>query len=185
MIESQIHVMARHLAASRRSLLGGVLAPAGAWLGSATVGARKKRKRKRKRTSQLVGRPNAFGCLDVDDPCQREDQCCSGICEGKKGQRTCRAHDTGSCSAGEQFEICGGTEDVSCTTSAGTPGLCGTTTGNAGYCLASAHCFACQTDADCQEALDGLFGPRAACIPCAVCAKEGGTICGTAFIPPM
>jgi hypothetical protein len=124
-------------------------------------------------------RPNAYGCLNVGDRCKRAAHCCSGICEGKKGRRSCRAHGAGGCVAGTQPKDCGGT-NVDCTTSLGRLGFCATTTGNAAYCWAVKDCVACRTDADCRTARDGLFGPEAACLRCASCTATGGTLCAGA-----
>lgn len=118
--------------------------------------------KKRKNTK---ARPNTFGCLDVGDRCQRAGQCCSGLCQGKKGKKRCRAHDTGNCQAGNATTICGGVE-VPCTTSLGKPGVCVTTTGNAAYCQAAVYQFGCKTDVDCQVVAGGILGTRAACVRC-------------------
>jgi hypothetical protein len=169
-------------AASRRDVARGLTA-AGLGLGSMRlpdlVEAKKKRKNKKKRKK---ARPNAFGCLEVGDPCKTEEQCCSGICEGKKSKRKCRAHDAGSCLTGAQIDVCGGPA-VACTSSFGQPGQCATTTGNAAYCLAAIYCHACTTDVECQEANGGLLGPNAACFHCAgdVCPEAGGTACAGPF----
>jgi hypothetical protein len=162
---------------TRRRVVGGALA---IWVGSILTApgsfteARKKRKRKRQR--QTLGKPNAFGCINVGDFCASADQCCSGICDGPPRSRTCRAHDSGTCQPGIHPSGCGGTE-VACTTSLGKPGRCGTTTGNAGYCLNAGECYACKTDRDCQTAAGGVLGPQAACGPCATCTSTGGTMC--------
>ncbi|MGH2616265.1 MAG: hypothetical protein ACRDJC_13555 [Thermomicrobiales bacterium] len=104
------------------------------------------------------------GCKNVGRKCRRSKQCCSGICKGKKGnlQKRCKAHDSGGCQGGSHPSGCGGSS-VSCTTSAGTPGVCATTTGNAGYCLGSGLvCTTCQKDADCRS----FCGEAAACVRC-------------------
>ena len=156
---------------SRRDVLR-VLAAAGFGLGVARFPA----VAVAKRTRPKKARPNAFGCLNVGDPCRRARQCCSGSCQGKKGRKRCKAHDTGGCAAGADLEVCGGT-NVACTTSLGKPGLCATTTGNAGYCLAIGDCAPCKTDRDCQIVAGGQLGPRAACVQCAECTGTGGTLC--------
>lgn len=167
---------------SRRHLLSGLVATA---LGLGAVrlpdlDARKKKRRhkKRKKIKQLAAAPNAFGCIDVGELCQSDGQCCSGVCAGKEGTKTCRAHDVGDCAAGAALQGCGGA-DVECMTGAGLQGFCATTTGNAGYCQTAAECYVCQTDVDCQAASGGELGPTAACIQCAECATTGGTACAT------
>lgn len=125
------------------------------------------------------------GCKNVGKKCKKTKECCSGICKGKKGKKTCKAHDTGGCKAGQNVVGCGGPANVPCTTSAGVEAECFTTTGNAGYCAGTATCFSCQRDADCIA----LCGPQAACITCTACLSNGGTACaGTSpiscTIPP-
>jgi hypothetical protein len=143
-------------------VLGGAGLPVG-------VAAKKKRKNKKRKKIKR----NAFGCVNVGNFCQNSGHCCSGICQGKKGKKKCKAHDSGDCQAGQREEACGG-EDVFCTSSAGGLGVCDTTTGNAAYCAVSAGCFACAKDADCR----GVCGPAAACIVCAgECDDTGGTAC--------
>jgi hypothetical protein len=146
--------------------------------------ARKRHKHtNKKRKKDKTPKPNAFGCLDVGAACKTAEQCCSNICEGKQGKRKCRAHDASTCSAGAQSDECGGT-DISCTTSFLEPGICGTTTGNAGYCFpgtAGSECFACTTDVECQEANGGQWGPYAACLRCVDCMATGGTACAGPF----
>jgi hypothetical protein len=165
---------------SRRNVLRG-LAGAGLSWGALTrpgnTVAKKKRTHKKKK-KQKAAEPNAFGCIDVGDLCQNAAQCCSGICEGKQGKQTCRAHDVQSCTAGTTWEACGGA-DVACTTGAGAPGHCFTTTGNAGYCATYAACYFCTTDVDCQLAMGSVLGPRAACVSCATCTNHRGTACAS------
>ena len=147
-----------------RGLAGaGIAAVVGRWPHAAT--ARKDRKPKMKR--------NAFGCVNVGDSCRNDGQCCSGLCVGKKGKRTCRDHDGGTgCRAGLIEDGCGGDIDVACTTSTGQPGICNTTTGNAGYCIGIAAVSAkatCTKDEDCRV----TCGTEAAvCITC-----EGAGAC--------
>jgi len=143
----------------------------------ADLDAEARRKRKK-------AQPNAFGCLNVGQKCNGKDaKCCSGICKSKKGKKgkkdksKCVAHDASTCLPGQHVPQCSGTGIVECTTSAGLPGACFTTTGNAAYCATGVlECFPCKSDVDCQA----VCGPRAACIPCAAeCAAEGGTLCGS------
>jgi hypothetical protein len=131
--------------------------------------AKKKHKRKKKKVKR-----NDFGCVDVGKFCKNDGQCCSGICQGKKDKKTCKAHDESTCQTGQSISECGGT-DVPCTTSTGdTDGLCFTTTGKAGYCYRTGNCFVCNKDADCTA----VCGPQAACIVCAGCSREVGTDTG-------
>ncbi len=111
------------------------------------------------------------GCKDVNAKCQKANDCCSGICKGKKGKKKCKAHDASTCLAGQNS--CGIKEDIACRTTAGVKGSCFTTTGNAPYCGADGDCFACTKDADCKAA----FGQQAACIDCADCPETGNVAC--------
>jgi hypothetical protein len=142
------------LGAPRRRLLAGfALSPlAGLAAGRSLddVAARKTRKPKKPK-------PNVFGCLDVGKTCKRSEQCCSNVCKGKRGKKRCRAHDTGGCAAGHSVF---GDDIVPCESSSGETGRCGTTTGNAGYCVGGGDCRPCRSDVDCQA----LCGPRAACV---------------------
>jgi hypothetical protein len=149
---------------TRRFVIGGFAATLGvaaARFPDAAI-ARKRRRIKR----------NAFGCVNVGDFCRKSGQCCSGLCRGKRGKQTCRAHDTGDgCRAGDQTDSCGGAGVVRCTTATGEAnGLCNTTTGNAPYCSSEAfgsfRCTACTKDAECRE----HCGPAAACIRCPECS---------------
>lgn len=128
-----------------------------------------KRKKKRKK---IQIRRNAFGCVDVGARCENAEQCCSGVCLGKKGKKSCLAHHESTCLSGQSGDFCGGAT-VSCPVSNTTNGVCLTTTGNAGFCAASAHCFACTKDADCT----GLCGDNAACVQCQGCPDTGGVTC--------
>jgi hypothetical protein len=133
-------------------------------LAAAKKNGRKKQRKKIKR--------NNFNCVNVGDYCKNDGQCCSGICQGKKGKEKCKAHDVGGCQAGQSIGECGGT-DVPCTSGSGESGTCFTTTGKAGYCHVSGNCSVCRKDADCRE----KCGPQAACVLCADCPETGGTGC--------
>jgi hypothetical protein len=171
---TQFDHMIREFTRSRRSLLGGGLAAVTGRLVGPAVEARKHRKGEKRKGKKV--RPNEFGCLELGNPCGSAADCCSGICEGKKGKRRCGAHDTGGCVAGSTSISCGGA-DVACIAAPGEAGLCATTTGNAGYCRSAFYDYPCQTDFDCQTVNGGRLGPRAACIRCAVAV--GGSICVT------
>jgi hypothetical protein len=169
---SRFDILARSLTdlSARRALVRG-LAALGLQAAGVPSGAGAKRRKKPKR--------NAFGCLNVGQPCRGHGaKCCSGICQGKKPKKgdkdksRCVAHDTGGCQAGQQGAFCGGA-NVPCTTSTGSPGVCDTTTGNAGYCAFTTTCSRCSKDADCRP----VCGRGAACVKCATCIEDGGTRC--------
>lgn len=160
---------------TRRSLLGGVAALAAGWLGLGDIAAKRKGKNKKKKKAK----PNAFGCLEVGDPCKNADQCCSGICDGKKGKKRCRAHDTGTCQQ-DLPGICSDPPTIATCNNSDTC-LCLTSTANSNFCgqTGAPVCAECQKDADC-EAL-GL-PPGSACLPtegtlCADQCPETGMVC--------
>jgi hypothetical protein len=163
---------------SRRTLAGGL----GLGVATLPVLAEAKKKHKHTHKKKKKAKFNDFGCVNVGDFCKNDDQCCSGICEGKK----CQAHDTSSCLAGDFELVCGGV-DVLCVASDGGDGFCDTTTGKAGYCRVEGHCFDCTKDADCVP----FCGPHAACIVCEPLCRHGGdtTSCvgpaaGSCTFPP-
>lgn len=131
----------------------------------------KKRKHNKDKNNTRKIRRNSFGCVNVGGFCKNGGQCCSGICQGQKGKKTCRAHDTGSCQADQDTCLSG---TVLCDRTGG-QGICFRTTGNASYCagIEVGNCFACATDADCQP----FCGEGAACVACAECEETGGTAC--------
>lgn len=166
-------------AARRRLLAGLALSPLAGLVATARpddVLAKKKRKHKKRKKKAT---PNAFGCLEVGDPCQSEDQCCSGICEGKKGKRTCRAHDTGTCKQDGQLVPCNNRTTCGCLHTTAGSDICSEL-----FVPGGSACAACQRDADC---LALGFPPGSACglspIPC-----ESGMACfvpcGTVLPPP-
>lgn len=172
--------LTRSLAQSRRSLLGGALALAGGWLGIANTAARKKHKKKGKKAKPP--KPNAYGCFGVGKACKNESQCCSGICEGKKGKRNCAAHDVAICQV--DSDICSSGQAVLCGTT-NPHCACTLTTGNAPFCgdftdfPGDTLCRDCRQDTDCEAD----FGPGAACV---VYSRLCGDICpdtGTACVP--
>lgn len=165
---------------SRRSLLAAGLGLATQW-SPATSGAKKKRKRKKHKKRKPQATPNEFGCLEVGDPCTTNDDCCSSVCEGKKGQRTCRAHDTGTCAQDEPgYCAVENPELVLCNGERGGGGACFRTTAGSNVCVNRFECEDCRRDADC-EALGYPSG--GACIPiegellCADGCAETGMAC--------
>jgi len=115
-------------------------------------------KNKDKKKNKKVKR-NDFGCVSVGKFCKNDGQCCSGICQGKKDNKKCKAHDQSTCQSGQ--DLCLG-NPVGCTTTSGSVGQCGTTTGNAPYCFDGGPCSPCSKDSDCEA----IAGAGAACIVC-------------------
>jgi hypothetical protein len=156
------------------------------------VAAKKKRNKKHKQKKSKAPLPpplppppfNAFGCLEVGQPCQGDSAlCCSGICDA--GTSTCVAHNSGTCFpdttlCASDFPLGCGSNPSEC--------LCMLTTGNATFCADLSHlsdlddfseaCRFCSTDTDCQEEL----GSGAACVVLAgactpFCLSTGRTAC--------
>jgi hypothetical protein len=159
---SQFDSLLRSLMESRRSLLSGALALAGGTLGIANAGARKRRKKKGKKAKKP--KPNAYGCLSVGAACTSEAQCCSGICDGKKGKKLCLAHDTGMCDqeapgyceAASPYQTrCNNQLLCLCTRTTAGSTICGTVGG-------PSICTNCTKDADCVA--QGLPA-GSACVP--------------------
>lgn len=157
---------------TRRGALGVLAGFSGLGLGAAAAKKGKKRKPKQK------PRFNQFGCVNVGGFCKNSGQCCSNICRGKKGKRTCRAHNTGG-SVCEPVELgfCGAGDDVSAVICNNGIGRCVTTTGNAPYCAGSQpeescspDIVPCTKDKECQR----FCGADAACIQCPACAEVFG-----------
>jgi hypothetical protein len=101
-------------------------------------------------------RATHFTCRHVGSRCKQASQCCSGICKRHK----CRAHDTGTCKAGQDacvtgLEVCGAASGVICN--------CFVTTGKASFCgLNGATPSTCTRDEECVTAK----GEGAACVAC-------------------
>jgi hypothetical protein len=175
-------------AGTRRGLLGllatlPVLGGLIALLAGDDADAQGRRRRRKKRHKHGRGRRrqhhnktkpkfNAFGCVDVGKFCKNSGQCCSGICQGKKGKKKCQAHDTGGCQPGHSIGDCGG-QSVTCPDNS--EGQCATTTGKSAFCFEVKFqpVPPCTRDADCEG---GGF-PGAACVLCG-----DGTTCAVSFV---
>jgi hypothetical protein len=133
------------------------LAAATGFLAKPGADAKKKRKHKKRKPK---AQPNEFGCLEVGDPCKSDEQCCSGVCEGKK----CRAHDTGTCKQDGQLAPCNNRTNCGCFTTTAGSDICA-------ELFPPSDCAACQRDADC-EALGFPLGSACAPYDC-----PSGTAC--------
>jgi hypothetical protein len=135
---------------TRRDLLRGLAVGFG--LGSAypVLETEAKKKRKRRKKKQKPGKPNEFGCIEVGDQCSSADECCSGLCEGKK----CRAHDTDICRQ-DRPGVCTAGLDELPSLGCGTNCWCFRTTAGSNFCGPSPRtdpqldCTTCRKDADC------------------------------------
>jgi hypothetical protein len=168
---------------SRRHLLHG-LAGAGLGLGVSRFPAGVEgKKRKPKKRKPRKAKPNEFGCLSVGQTCKSGEQCCSGICDGKKGKKTCRAHDTGNCEqGGPQICTSGPPQSLTCNNEA----YCrcfGTTAGS----IVCSRFDQMQSCADCQQDADCIalgFPPGSACAPVSVGPCGGQCESGMACVIP-
>ncbi len=144
----------------------------------ASVEAKRKGRKKPKKA-----KPNAFGCLDVGDPCKNADQCCSGICDGAGAKRTCRAHGVGTCTpdmAGictapnTELLRCNNQVDCHCIRTTSGSNFCADTTASPEFCAD------CRKDADCQ-ALGFPAGTACAPVSRGICSGicETGMACLT------
>ncbi len=170
---------------SRRDILRG-LTGVGLGLGFPRLpepsAAKRKSKKKKKKST-----PNAFGCLSVGAICKNAAPCCSGICEGKKGKRTCRAHDAGTCeqevpaicqSGSPLTTTCNNRPDCACLRTTAGSSVCGELFCEREGC---SECADCQRDADCV-ALG--FPSGAACAPVSTGICAGRCDSGMACVLP-
>jgi hypothetical protein len=184
-------------APSRREVLRGFIA---AGLGLSVLrrpealDARKGKKRPKKQKN------NAFGCLNVGQPCRgKDDKCCSGICQGRKPRKgkkdtsKCAAHGAGTCDQ-EALGICTGAVPALATCNNRSNCACFQTTGASRYCAelfgpGLSQCAACLRDADCV-AMGLPSGSACAPVSQGFCAGTcpGGMAClvpcGTGPPPP-
>lgn len=166
---------------SRREVLRG-LAGVGFGLGASRfpeVGEAKRKRKRKKKKKDKNAKPNAFGCLEVGDPCKNAEQCCSGSCEGK----TCRAHDTGTCNQ-KGPEICVIDPPLALTCNNDDTCRCFGTTAGSIACTRfepAVSCVECQRDPDCEA--QG-FPPGTVCAPFSVGPCAGACASGTACLIP-
>jgi hypothetical protein len=131
---------------SRRAMVGGL----GVLSLPGLVDARKKRKKKKKKVKF-----NDFGCVSVGGFCKNAEHCCSGICNGNKGKRTCRAHDVGTCRQ-EVPAVCQSGTPINTPCNNRQDCRCVRTTSGSSYCAevfceaeGCSACVDCRRDADC------------------------------------
>lgn len=126
----------------------------------------KKKRRRKKRKRIPNAKPNFYGCAEVGDACATANDCCSGVCEGKKDKKTCQVHGAGTCDQ-ETDGYCQA-EDPEQTACNDVPGcFCWRTTAGSQFCddfngESGTDCANCRKDADC-EALG--FPTGSACAP--------------------
>jgi hypothetical protein len=162
----RIAAVARTLrrAPSRRDVLR-VLAATGLGLGARSQEAAVAKLHHQHKHKPKKAKPNAFGCIEVGKACVTAKDCCSGICQGKKGRKLCVAHGTGTCdqeadgfceAADPARTVCNDTPDC----------VCVATTAGSKFCAdtSSGGCAPCKTDADCESV---NFPPGSACAPVA------------------
>jgi hypothetical protein len=95
----------------------------------------------------------AAGCKRVDEPCKRAGQCCSGICNGKRGKKKCRGHGAGTCKRNQDVCATSFPEGERCNNEANC--LCLQTTSGTSFCANPGSngvaCTNCKRDADCRQ----------------------------------
>jgi hypothetical protein len=146
---SQFDDIMRALSASRRTFFSAALVIGMGRLGPFQAKAKKKHKHRHKKRKPKAT-PNEFGCLEVGAPCTSEEQCCSGVCDGKKGKKQCQAHGAGTCEQ-EGQHYCAAVTVPYCNNSISC--VCGRTTAGSNFCgtvLPPSDCADCQRDADCE-----------------------------------
>ena len=122
----------------------------------------------------------AAACGGAGKRCKKGNQCCSGICQGKKPKKgkkdrsVCVAHHEDICTAAHR--ACTGDPRPNCNPDH-PQATCFRTTGQAGYCGLDVipACIPCRKDTDCHEPL----GEGSACVVCSAC-PEGKGMC----VPP-
>jgi len=126
-----------------------------------------------------VGAQEAAGraaerCLREKQACKRGNQCCSGLCKGKRGKKKCRrAPGQGTCTTDRDICRVGEPRGI-CTKGANQCGCLITTRGTA-FCAGVGVATVCATDADCVAAFD---------VPNLVCARTAGAECNDLFNSP-
>ena len=121
---------------------------------------------------------DAAACGSEGDPCRRRGDCCSGLCQGPKGKRRCRARGVGTCQQGEDscranpddVPRCNGKDFCGCFVTTGGSSFCGTG-GDRARCRSDADCVArgFPKGSACIEANRGICGEN--------CAELSGTAC--------
>lgn len=160
---------------TRRNLLGGLAAGFGLGAAFPALESEAKKKRKRKKKKQKPLKPNEFGCLEVGGQCRSADECCSGVCEGKK----CRAHGTDICRQDRPGVCTAGLDEVP-SLGCGPNCWCFRTTAGSNFCGANVRtsppldCTSCRKDSDCVAM---GYPPGSACAP--VGAGNCSTWCDT------
>jgi hypothetical protein len=139
---------------------------------------------KRGRKAKQKIRRNEFGCVSVGSFCRNDAQCCTGLCDGKKGKRRCSGHGAGTCNQ-EAEGVCQSLNPISTACNNRADCACFRTTGDSSVCAelfcvrpGCSECAVCRSDADCVAL--GL-PPGAACAAVAegLCAGvcETGMAC--------
>jgi hypothetical protein len=161
---------------SRRAMVGGIGLSA---ISLPSLAGAKKRKRKKKKVKF-----NEFGCVSVGGFCKNADQCCSSLCEGKKGKKKCRARGAGTCDQ-DSPGVCLSDNPATLTCNNDALCYCYATTAGSNFCTEASMgfdvCAECQKDADCV-ALG--YPPEFACAPAFAGACAGSCESGMACLPP-
>ena len=121
-----------------------------------------------------LGVQGAAACRARGETCRRGSQCCSGLCRGPRGRKTCRrAPLQGTCTIASS--VCAGTL-TPCGNDNGFDCLCRVTARGTAFCgsLETGACIACGSNADCEQARPGSGW---VCTRCATCPDTGNRAC--------
>lgn len=85
----------------------------------------------------------AAACKRDGNKCQKDDQCCSGKCQGKKRKRKCRADpDARGCTTDDPYA-------TNCPDSNDADHFCWVTVSGKPFCGVATGCFNCASNGDC------------------------------------
>jgi len=113
----------------------------------------------------------AAGCRTVAKPCRRARQCCSGICRGRRGKKTCRGHGAGTCKQQGQQLVCTAPDLALSLCNNDRDCACVRTTSGTNFCgdfLVPSTCTTCSACAKCDRDVDCVrqgFPKGSACVP--------------------
>ncbi|CAA9581407.1 MAG: hypothetical protein AVDCRST_MAG59-4814 [uncultured Thermomicrobiales bacterium] len=130
-----------------------------------------------------AGTGAAAACREPGAPCRRGGQCCSGLCQGKKGRERCRRVPgqgictirNNVCRTNDADKSCGGAGLDSCG--------CFVTTAGRSFCALGAlsEVVSCERDRDCA----GQFGAGARCVRGGPSDCPDSPVCRPRFPDPL
>ena len=109
------------------------------------------------------GAEDAVACKNAGAKCKKKHHCCSGVCKGTKGKKTCRCHVLGAaCPPAKSVSCCGAAD---CGYNACVDGM---------TCCLSAGAVGCTADCDCCQGVPAICGGAPAS---RFCCRESGEGC--------